>query len=94
MSENNDHQITIIGRKSLNMLGVLKVENFDTEKINLETNMGDLVINGEDLHIEHLLLEEHQLVVKGQINSIAYVEPGGSRGRQKRNKNMIQRLTR
>ena len=93
MSENNNHQIIITSRKDLNMQGVLKVENFDTEKIELETTMGNMVISGSDLHVEQLQLEEHKLIVRGQINSIAYVESSASR-KQKRNKNLMQRLTR
>ena len=94
MSENATHQIHLTSRKDFTMQGVLKVENFDTERITLETTLGDLIISGDDLHIEHLFLEEQRLVVRGQINSIAYVEPTGKRGRQKRNQNLIQRLTR
>ncbi|MDD2568940.1 MAG: sporulation protein YabP [Clostridia bacterium] len=94
MGENASHHIHITGRKDFSMQGVLKVENFDTEKISLETTLGDLLICGEDLHIEHLYLEEQRLVVRGQINSIAYVEATGKRGRQKRNQNLVQRLMR
>ena len=93
MSENSNHQVIIDNRKSLMMQGVLKVENFDTEKIELETTLGGMLISGEDLHVEQLQLEEHQLVVRGQINSVAYVESNASR-KQKRNKNLMQRLTR
>ncbi len=53
-----EHQLTIVGRRKMELTGVIHVESFDNEEIILETELGLLAIRGEDLHIKQLTLEE------------------------------------
>lgn len=69
---NNLHRVLIDNQESLHLQGVCKVENFDPCSIWLETNRGDLVIEGEELHIAHLDLDGKELKVCGKICGVRY----------------------
>ena len=52
IEENNfNHGITISERKSIIVSGVKKIESFDNEEFLMETNMGFIVLKGEELEI-------------------------------------------
>jgi len=82
----------LIGREKLNIKGALKVEDFDQNIVCLETVLGSLVIRGEDLHIEELLLEEEKLSLSGNIRSVSFDE--GKNSRKKRSTGFRERLSR
>lgn len=68
----NVHRVLIDNQENLHLQGVCKVENFDPQAIWLETNRGDLLIEGEELHIAHLDLDGKELKVCGKINGVRY----------------------
>ena len=68
----NVHRVLIDEQKNLHLQGVCKVENFGPQTIWLETNRGDLVIEGEELHIAHLDLDGKELKICGKINGVRY----------------------
>ena len=82
----------LIGREKLNIKGALKIEDFDQNTVCVETVLGSLVIRGEDLHIEELLLEEEKLSLSGNIRSVSFDE--GKNGRKKRSSGFRERLSR
>ena len=75
-----EHHLVLEQRERLVISGVEEVARFDEETIVLTTTMGELEIQGEDLHIEKLSLEGGELHVDGRIDSIAYEEPMHNRG--------------
>jgi sporulation protein YabP len=77
VNESHKHSVSIIGRKQLAMEGVRHVESFDDSEINLETNMGMLILRGEGLHITQLSLETGDLAAEGFFTSVQYVENKG-----------------
>lgn len=84
------HQIVLVEREKLNVDGVLHVDSFDDREIVLETDLGGLIIRGEDLHINELNLEQANLMVTGYIQDLEYV--GESLG--KRSKGLLAKLLR
>lgn len=76
-----NHSIVINERKNISITGVKKIDNFDNEEFLMETNMGYVVIKGEDLEILKLDTYQGNVMIKGKINSLAYVE-----GTNKKNK--------
>lgn len=46
-----NHSVVLNERKNINITGVKKIENFDNEEFLMETNMGYIVIKGEELEI-------------------------------------------
>lgn len=87
---NNEKQNSILIKDGnfLQMQGVLRVDDFDKDEINLATNLGPLVIKGRELHIAQLLLENEELAVEGEICSVCFEEP-----KQKKQGGFFKRLT-
>lgn len=67
-----DNRIFIHKRKEVRLEGVLEVISFDAKKIHLVTNMGELCLEGEDLHISHMMLEDEKVYIEGLICAIYY----------------------
>lgn len=72
----NNHNINITSRKSINITGVKKIENFDECEFLLETNMGYLMIKGTNLEIIKLDTYQGDISIKGKIDSLNYLESG------------------
>ncbi|HAN95846.1 MAG TPA: sporulation protein YabP [Firmicutes bacterium] len=87
---NMRHQLILAERERLTLDGVIHVESFDDQEIVLETELGGLVVQGEDLHIQELNLEKGSLLVRGYIQSVEYL--GDSLG--KKSKGFLARLFR
>lgn len=69
------HHIVLEERTSLSISGVEEVESFDENSICLSTGQGDLIVRGQNLHIEKLSLDGGDLKVEGTIDSLTYEEP-------------------
>ena len=70
----SNHSISIQERKNILITGVKKIDSFDDEEFLLETNMGYIVIKGEDLEIVKLDTYQGNVSIKGKINSLIYME--------------------
>lgn len=68
------HKVLISNRKSGVFNGVLDVLSFDVGEILLETELGMLLIKGNDLHVNQLSLEKGEIDVEGRIDSLTYSE--------------------
>ncbi|WP_408955211.1 sporulation protein YabP [Natroniella sp. ANB-PHB2] len=71
-SSSNDQKLELVDRRLLKLTGVVDVINFNETKILLETNLGSLVIIGEELHINQLDLDSSKLSVDGYIIELKY----------------------
>lgn len=73
------HEMSLSNRKSLNLTGVKKVESFDSEEFLLETEMGYLLVKGENLHLRNLNVEAGEVSIEGKFRELGYLdhyEPG------------------
>lgn len=68
------HKIVISNRKSGVLNGVIDVLSFDVGEILLETELGMLLIKGNDLHVNRLTLEKGEIDIEGKIDSFTYSE--------------------
>ena len=68
----SNHSITLNERKNLIITGVKKIDSFDDEEFLLETNMGYIVIKGEELEIIKLDTFQGNVSIKGKVNSLTY----------------------
>lgn len=64
--------IILENRNRLNVTGVIDVLNFDEEIITVVTELGVLIIKGSDLHLNRFSLDNTELSVEGEINSLSY----------------------
>lgn len=74
------HNIILEDRERLSVSGVEDVESFDERQIIMRTSKGNLILRGNDLHIDKLSLETGELTVTGLIVELGYEETasGGS----------------
>ena len=68
------HVVTLCERKNIVNTGVKKIESFDNEEFLMETNMGFIVLKGEELEIIKLDTYQGNVSIKGKVNSLTYME--------------------
>ena len=69
------HKLHLNERTSLTMTGVAEVVSFDENTVVLQTSLGLLVIQGQQLQLKNLTLEGGQVAVEGSIRALSYEEP-------------------
>lgn len=73
--EESGHHILLQSRSHLAVSGVEEVESFDENQIVMATTAGELIVRGENLHIEQLSLDGGELKVEGSVDSLVYEAP-------------------
>lgn len=71
------HTVVMERRESVSVTGVIDVLSFDEETIIAETEMGVLILRGDNLHVNRLNLETGDLEVDGGISNLAYEDQAG-----------------
>ncbi|WP_337833519.1 YabP/YqfC family sporulation protein [Desulfotruncus arcticus] len=84
------NRLTLTERSHLVVQGVEHVGKFNEREINLDTNLGFLVLRGEGLHITNLDLETKNMVVEGRIFALEFFERKSGKG--VRGKGMLDRI--
>lgn len=69
-----EHDVTMRGRRILDITGVKQVESFDSEEFLLETVMGFLTIRGENLQMKNLDVEKGIVSIKGKVHAMDYID--------------------
>lgn len=68
------HKIIVEKRNKVLLTGLIDVMSFDDEAIVTETEMGTLIIRGNNLHVNSLNIEKGELEIDGEIDSLNYEE--------------------
>ena len=68
------HKVTLDQRSNLIMTGVTEVISFDDMAVILRTELGTLMVQGQQLQLKTLSVEGGQLAVEGKISSLSYEE--------------------
>ena len=68
------HKLILNNRRTCNLTGVSDVLSFDENEIILETEQGMLLIKGNELHVNRLMLDKGEVDVEGKIDSFTYSE--------------------
>lgn len=72
INSNIIQNLILENRSKLSVSGVLDVLSFDDQMVIIETELGLLTIKGETLRINKLSIDTSEVIVEGQIDSIAY----------------------
>lgn len=75
------HNLIMEERRSLTVSGVMDIERFDEEEVVVATELGQLSIKGQGLHLNKIDVEDGELSVEGELDGITYSqrqEKGGS----------------
>lgn len=71
------HTVVMDRRETVSVTGVIDVVSFDEETIIAETEMGILILHGENLHVNRLNLETGDLEIDGSILNLSYEDQAG-----------------
>ncbi len=66
------HNLVLEDRKMLTVSGVSDVDSFDEQTVIIFTDMGELTVRGNNLHINRLSVEVGELTVEGNIAALIY----------------------
>ena len=64
--------LIIKNRNQISIDGVRNVEGFDDGYVNISTDAGRLIIEGENLKIEGLTKENGVILISGRIDAVIY----------------------
>lgn len=67
-----NHNMILENRKSLSISGITDVDSFDERAICLYTQLGELTIQGKELHIDSMSVETGDMTITGDIWAIIY----------------------
>ena len=67
-------EIKIIDRKKISLSGIKKLVSFNPEEFLIESNLGVILLKGQDLEILKLDTTDGILSIKGRINSLTYMD--------------------
>ena len=67
-----NHNLILENRKSLSISGITDVDSFDEKEISLYTQLGELTIQGRELHIDSMSVETGDMTITGDIWAIIY----------------------
>lgn len=70
-----EHNISLKERANLVVSGVEHIYSFNDKKVEVKTSAGEMVIEGENLDMSKLSLDENIISIEGTINSIVYAKP-------------------
>ena len=68
------HHLILEDRRALSVSGVSDVDSFDELNVVIYTELGELTVKGEGLHINRLNVETGELTLEGTIQSLTYAE--------------------
>ena len=71
---NVPHKVVIDDRAKIVITAVEDVDSFNENEVILLSGQGFITITGDDLHISKLNLDDGQLVVSGNIQSVDYAD--------------------
>ena len=77
VQEQMPHTLQMKERRQLTMTGVTEVVSFEETAVVLQTVMGKLLVQGEQLQLKNLSLEGGQVAVEGSICGLNYEESRG-----------------
>ena len=80
--KSTNHNVNVEDRKKISITGISNVESFDEETIVLYTDIGMLTIKGENLHINKLNIEDGEVQIDGDIDSLIYSDEDSQRGKK------------
>lgn len=82
------HNIILEERRNLTVSGVQDIDSYDEKSVVAFTELGELTIRGENLHINKIDVQTGDLSVEGEIWELSYSE------RQQAKSGLLSRLFR
>lgn len=74
MDSTGKQMLVLENRKKLTIDGVLNIDSFDDDYLEISTTLGKMVIEGNELKIEELRQENTKILISGDVSGIFYKE--------------------
>lgn len=74
MNGNESHEVYLKNRKSVRISGISDVESFDEFSVVMETPLGRMAVEGENLHVGALSIQSGDVEIEGDINGVFYLD--------------------
>lgn len=74
------HCIHIDNRALMSVTGVKDVLSFNEQEVALITEAGELHVEGSELHMTKLNLDDGQVVIEGEVYALEYADSQESKG--------------
>lgn len=74
MDSTGKQMLVLENRKKLTIDGVLNIDSFDDDYLEISTTLGKMVIEGKELKIEELRQENTKILISGEVSGIFYKE--------------------
>ena len=68
------HNVVLYNRRQMTVSGVIRVDNFNENIIVLITDVGQMTVEGLNLHISKLSLETGDMNIDGDITGLIYTD--------------------
>ena len=68
------HELKMNDRREIFLTGIKKISSFDNEEFLMESNMGIILLKGNNLEILKLDTHDGNVKIKGKINSFTYLD--------------------
>lgn len=72
IKQNQNQNLILENRKNLSISGITDVDSFDEKAICLYTQLGELTIQGRELHIDNMSIETGDMTITGDIWAVVY----------------------
>ncbi len=69
-----NHNLVLKNRETVEVSGVKRIESLNEKEFILHTVLGPLSITGDNLEMTSLKLDIGELLIKGQINGMKYLD--------------------
>ena len=80
IQQNKKHDVCLQNRNKLSIDGVEDVISFDENRVVLVTVGGEMIVDGNSLHVSTLDLEKGKVELDGDIEGIFYPDAKGDQG--------------
>lgn len=67
-----EQNLILENRRSLTVSGMTDVDSFDDRVIKLYTQLGEMTVQGRELHIDAMSVDTGDMTITGEIWSIVY----------------------
>ena len=74
------HNIIMENRRQLTITGVVDIDSFDEHTVIMFTDLGELTVKGDALHINRIDVEAGDLLMEGDIEQLYYTDNQPQRG--------------
>lgn len=74
------HNLVMEGRKKLSITAVRDITSFEESRVVLETEMGELTVTGQGLHLNNLSVETGEVSLEGMVDGFSYDDHPSMRG--------------